>query len=87
MISISSSLQNQNITNATRVPLGDNGISKQESAPAIVSDQVEISQADSVAAATDLEATSATESEAQAISSDSEAASSAQPKLRKKARS
>ncbi len=84
MISISSSLQNQNITNATRVPLGDNGISKQESAPAVVSDQVEISQADSAAAATDLEAASATESEAQAISSDSEAASSAPAKAKKK---
>ena len=84
MISISSSLQNTNITSASRVPLGDNGISKQESAPAVINDQVEISQADSAAVAADLEAASATEAEAKAISNEGEAASSTPAKAKKK---
>ncbi len=84
MISISSSLQNTNITNAPRVPLDSNSLPEQESAPAVVGDQVEISQADSAAATADLEAISATNTETVAVNDENVTASSTPAKAKRK---
>ncbi len=77
MNSISSSLQNTSIANASRVPSGSRSISEPESAPAVTGDQVEISQTDNVAASANLEAASLTEAEVQSVNNEGEATSPA----------
>lgn len=84
MISISSSLQNTNIANTSRVPSNSNSIPEHESAPAVVGDQVEISQTNSAAATDDLEAASATNAQTVAVSDENITASSTPAKAKKK---
>ncbi len=63
MNSISSSLQNASITNTSRVPLNNSPISGAESAPTLVSDQVEISQTDGAATPVNLATISSAEAD------------------------
>ncbi len=84
MISISSSLQNTNIANTSRVPSNSNSIPEHESAPAVVGDQVEISQTNSTAATDDLEAASATNAQTVAVSDENVTASATPAKAKKK---
>ena len=77
MNSISSSLQTTSINNTSRVPLASSQLPEQESAPAVISDQIELSQADSVIEQTDSNVVSSAETEATVSENAEEAASSA----------
>ena len=76
MNSISSSLQT-NINNTSRVPLASSQLPEQESAPAVISDQIELSQVDSSTESADLSAASSVEAETTSSATDEEAASPA----------